>query len=289
MPATVAVTVAEWLEVAAADLGAAGVETPRVDAEWLLAHCLAVPRVALRMAPLRVVAGPVASCYAAALARRARREPLQQIIGSQEFRGTRVAVTRHVLVPRPETEVLVEWALELLPAGEPLVVDVGTGSGCIACAMAAERPSARVIALERSAQAAAAARANAADLGGRVRVLVGDLFAPLGDVRADLIVSNPPYLDAAMMAALPPEVAHFEPRAAVDGGADGLDVIRPLVAGARAHLRPGAALVLETAGGEQARRVAALLEAADLTQVSLRRDLAGVERFVAGRAPAEVA
>ena len=289
MPAAVAVTVAEWLDVAAADLGAVGVETPRVDAEWLLAHCLAVPRVALRMAPLRAVDGDVASCFAAALARRVRREPLQQIMGSQEFRGVRVAVTRHVLVPRPETEVLVEWALELLPAGGPLVVDVGTGSGCIACAMAAERPTARVIALERSAHAAAVERANAADLGGRVRVLVGDLFAPLGDVRADLIVSNPPYLDAALLAALPPEVAEFEPRMAVDGGADGLDVIRPLVAGARAHLRPGAALVLETAGGEQARRVAALLEAADFTQVSLRRDLAGVERFVAGRAPAEVA
>src|SRR5688572_11150487 len=137
MRAAVAVTVAEWLDVAAADLGAAGVETPRVDAEWLLAHCLAVPRLALRMAPLRVVDGDVASCYAAALARRARREPLQQIIGSQEFRGLRVAVTREVLVPRPETEVLVEWVLELLPAGEPLVVDVGTGSGCIACAIAA--------------------------------------------------------------------------------------------------------------------------------------------------------
>ena len=289
MDAAVAVTVAEWLDVAAADLSAAGVETPRVDAEWLLAHCLAVPRLELRMAPSRPVDGDVISRYAAALARRARREPLQQIIGSQEFRGVRVAVTRHVLVPRPETEVLVEWALELLPAGEALVVDVGTGSGCIACAMAAERPSARVIALERSPQAAAVARANAADLGGRVRVLVGDLFAPLGDVRADLIVSNPPYLDAAMLAALPPEVAEFEPRVAVDGGADWLDVIRPLVAGARAHLRPGAALVLETAGGEQAHRVGLLLEAADFTQVSLRRDLAGVERFVAGRAPAEVA
>jgi release factor glutamine methyltransferase len=289
MPAAVAVTVAEWLDVAAADLGAAGVETPRVDAEWLLAHCLAVPRLELRMAPSRAVDGDVVWRYAAALARRARREPLQQIIGSQEFRGIRVAVTRHVLVPRPETEVLVEWALELLPAREALVVDVGTGSGCIACAMAAERPAARVIALERSPQAAAVARANAADLGGRVRVLVGDLFAPLGDVRADLIVSNPPYLDAPMLAALPPEVAEFEPRVALDGGADGLDVIRPLVAGARAHLRPGAALVLETAGGEQARRVVALLDAADFTQVSLRRDLAGVERFVAGRAPAEVA
>ena len=289
MDAAVAVTVAEWLDVAAADLGAAGVETPRVDAEWLLAHCLAVPRLALRMAPLRAVDGDVAARSAAALRRRARREPLQHIIGSQDFRGVRVAVTREVLVPRPETEVLVEWALELLPAGAPVVVDVGTGSGCIACAIAEERPAARVIALERSAQAAAVARAHAADLGGRVRVLVGDLFAPLGDVRADLIVSNPPYLDAALLAALPPEVAEFEPRMAVDGGADGLDVIRPLVAGARAHLRPGAALVLETAGGEQARRVAALLEAADFTQVSLRRDLAGVERFVAGRAPAEVA
>jgi len=289
MEAAVAATVAEWLDIAAADLRAAGVETPRVDAEWLLAHCLAVPRLALRMAPERAVGGEVAACYAAAVARRARREPLQQIVGSQDFRGLRVTVTKDVLVPRPETEVLVEWALELLSPGEALVVDVGTGSGCIACAIAAERPAARVVAIERSTPAALVARRNAAAFGGRVHVLTGDLLAPLGDVRADLIVSNPPYLDAAMRAALPPEVADFEPPLAVDGGADGLDVIRPLVAGARAHLRPGGALVLESAGGEQAHRVAALLHAAAFTQVSLRRDLAGVERFVAGRVPAEVA
>jgi release factor glutamine methyltransferase len=289
MVSAVAVTVAEWLDSAAAELGAAGVETPRVDAEWLLAHCLAVERMTLRLAPARALADEAAARYAAAVARRARREPLQQIVGSQEFRSVRVRVTRAVLVPRPETEMLVEWALELLPAGDALVVDVGTGSGCIACAIAAERPAARVVAIERSPAAAAVARDNAAHLGPRVRVLVGDLLAPLGDLRADLIVSNPPYLDAALMAALPPEVAEFEPRAAVDGGADGLDVIRPLVAGAHARLRPGGALVLETAGGEQARRVAALLRAAFFTQVSLRRDLAGVERFVAGRAPAEVA
>lgn len=289
MPAAVASTVTEWLDVAAADLGAAGVDTPRVDAEWLLAHCLAVPRIALRMSPGRAVGGDAAACYTAAVARRARREPLQQIIGSQEFRGVRVRVTSDVLVPRPETEVLVEWALDLLRAEQPIVVDVGTGSGCIACAIAAERPTARVLAIERSAPAAAVARDNAAAFGGRVQVLVGDLCAPLGDVRADLIVSNPPYLDAAMMAALPREVMEFEPRAAVDGGVDGLEVIRPLVAAARSRLAAAGALVLETAGGEQARRVAALLEAADFSQISFRRDLAGVERFVAGRVPAEVA
>jgi release factor glutamine methyltransferase len=285
----VAATVAEWLDVAVADLGAAGVDTPRVDAEWLLAHCLAVGRMALRMSPARVVDGDAAACYAAAVARRARREPLQQIIGSQDFRGVRVRVTSDVLVPRPETEILVEWALELLRGEQPLVVDVGTGAGCIACAIAAERPTARVLAVERSTRAAAVARDNAAVFGARVQVVVGDLFAPLGDVRANLIVSNPPYLDAAMMAALPPEVMDFEPRAAVDGGADGLDVIRPLVAAAPARLAPAGALALETAGGEQARRVAALLAAAGFNQISFRRDLAGVERFVAGRVPAEVA
>jgi release factor glutamine methyltransferase len=289
MPAAAASTVAECLDAAAADLGAAGVLTPRVDAEWLLAHCLAVPRMTLRTSPPPVVPGDAAACYAAAVARRTRREPLQQIIGSQEFCGVRVRVTPDVLVPRPETEVLVEWALELLRAARPVVVDVGTGSGCIACAIAAERPSARVIAIERSAPAAAVARDNAAGFGGRVQVVVGDLLAPLGDARADLIISNAPYLDAAMMAALPPEVAEFEPREAVDGGVDGLDVIRPLVAAARSRLAAAGALLLETAGGDQARRVAALLEGATFTQVSFRRDLAGVERFVAGRVPAEVA
>jgi release factor glutamine methyltransferase len=285
----VASTVREWLDVAAADLGAAGVDTPRVDAEWLLAHCLAVDRMALRMSPVRVVDADIGFGYAAAVARRVGREPLQQIIGSQEFRSVRVRVTSDVLVPRPETEILVEWALELLRCEEPLVVDVGTGSGCIACAIAAERPTARVLAVERSAPAASVARDNLAVFGGRVHVVVGDLFEPLGEIRADLIVSNPPYLDSAMMAALPPEVIDFEPRVAVDGGPDGLDVIRPLVAAAPSRLAAAGVLILETAGGEQARRVAALLAVAGFNQISFRRDLAGVERFVAGRAPAEVA
>ncbi len=289
MAAVVATTVAEWLDVAAADLEAAGVDTPRVDAEWLLAHCLTVERLALRMQPARAVNGDTAARYAAAVARRARREPLQQIVGTQEFRSVRIEVTRDVLVPRPESEVLVDCALDLLPTGAALVIDLGTGSGCVACAIAMERPAARVIAVDCAAEAAAVARRNAAGFGERVAVLTGDLFEPLRGLRADLIVSNPPYLDAGMLSAVPPEVADFEPRLAIDGGADGLDVIRRIVAGAPAYLRPGGALVLETAGGEQAHTVAALLNAANFTQVSLRRDLAGVQRFVAGRLPAEVA
>jgi release factor glutamine methyltransferase len=193
------------------------------------------------------------------------------------------------MVPRPETELLAGWALERLPPAprRPLVVDVGTGGGCIACAIAAERPDATVIALDVSPRAAALARTNALALGlvTRVTVAVSDLLAALGVVQADLIVSNPPYLPTDLIDALAPEVSRHDPRLALDGGPDGLAVVRRLVQAAPDHLVAGGTLVLETGGGAQARAVAALLEAGGFVQVESRADLAGVERFAAGRRP----
>jgi release factor glutamine methyltransferase len=176
-----------------------------------------------------------------------------------------------------------------LPSGlaSPLVIDVGTGTGCIACAIAWERPTARVIALEASPRAAAMARDNVAALGllGRVTVEVSDLFCTLQSVRAHVVVSNPPYLPTDLIPTLSPEVSRHDPRIAMDGGPDGLSVLRRLVADAPAWLVPGGALVLETGGDAQVRDVVALMQAAGFTALETRRDLAGVERFVAGRRP----
>lgn len=279
-------TVGEQLQRATAALAAAGVAPARVDAEWLLAGVLDVPRLSLHLVLDRPLSGAALARYAEAVRRRALREPLQQVLGWEEFRGLRFQLSPGVLVPRPETETLVDWALALVPTGPCRVLDVGTGSGCIACAIAAERGDARVVATDVSAAAAALARRNAALLGlaGRVTVVVADLCSGLRG-GWDVVVANPPYLPSTMIPGLEPEVAQHEP-AAVDGGPDGLAVMGRLIADAPRVLRPGGALVLETAGGGQAERAAALMRQAGLTAVRVGRDLPGVERFVSGRAPA---
>ena len=271
-------------------LSAAGIPTARVDAEWLLAGVLGVGRVEAQLDLDRTLPAPVAASYEAAVRRRARREPLQQILGWEGFRGLPVRLTADVLVPRPETETLVEWALGLLPPQRDGVrlraLDLGTGSGAIACALAAERRVVDVVAIDVSRAAAAVARDNARQLGltARVSIVVGDLADPLGRGCADLIVSNPPYLPSASVLSLEPEVRAHEPRLALDGGDDGLAVIRRVVASAREALRPSAPLLVETAGGSQVGAVAGLFRAAGFTGVAVRADLAGVDRFVAGRA-----
>jgi len=285
--AAIATSTRAAVEAATARLLEAGIATARVDAEWLLAGLLGVGRAGLTASFDRDLSPAVLSRYEAAVARRRRREPLQQILGWEEFCGVRVAVTADVLVPRPETETLVEWALALLPPAGAVtrrVVDVGTGSGCIACALAAARPDLRVVAIDASPVAAHVARRNVSALGldGRVSVFVSDLFSALGRVNADLIVANPPYLPTRVLGHLAPEVVTHEPTLALDGGVDGLAVIRRLVLAAADRLGPGGALVLETGGGDQVAEVVALMRGAGLVDVVTRRDLAGVERFVAG-------
>jgi len=282
-------TVAGALARGIAALAAAGIETARVEAEWLLAEVVGVSRGRLALEPQRPVDADSGARYARMIARRSTREPLQHIVGTQAFRDVVVRVGPGAMVPRPETETLVGWALALLPdVPSPVVFDVGTGTGCIACAIAAERPASRVVALEISPAAVALARANVAALGleARVAVLESDLFAALGRLRADLVVANPPYLPSALIDALAPEVSRFDPRLALDGGSDGLDVIRRIARETRAYLTPGGVLALETAGGGQAGATVELLRAAGFDDARTRADLAGVERFVAavGRA-----
>jgi len=281
-------TVSTALAAGTDALRAAGVDGAGVDAEWLLASVLRMPRGALRVEPRRTLEPAEAGRYVARLRRRMNREPLQHVLGTAPFRHITLRVGPDALIPRPETELLAEWALELLPdtLASPLVIDVGTGTGCIACAIAWERPGARVVALEASPRAAAMARDNVAALGlaGRVSVEVSDLFATVGATRAHLVVSNPPYLPTDLIRTLSPEV-NRDPRIAMDGGGDGLGVIRRIIADAPSHLVPGGALLLETFGGEQAGSVAALLREHGFEAIETRRDLAGVERFVGGRRP----
>jgi len=284
-----AATFAAELDAATTVLEAAGLSSARVDAEWLLAGLLGVGRVSVRMDLAETVPAPIAERYAHAVSRRARREPLQRILGWEEFRGVRVRLTDAVLVPRPETETLVEWALALLPppgARRLLAIDLGTGSGCIACALASERPDLDVIAVDVSPAAAAVARDNTRALGlaSRVGVVAADLLDGIRDLDADLIVSNPPYLPSALVPELPPEVRIHEPRLALDGGADGLALIRRIATTARRYLRPSGALAVETAGGDQTEAAAALLRAAGWDRVAVRADLVGIDRFIAGRA-----
>ncbi|PYM98178.1 MAG: peptide chain release factor N(5)-glutamine methyltransferase [Candidatus Rokuibacteriota bacterium] len=284
-----AATFREQLDAATTTLEAAGVQTARVDAEWLLAGLLGIGRAGVRIDLSRVLSAPLAERYADAVRRRARREPLQRILGWEDFLGLRIRLTEAVLVPRPETEALVEWALTLLPPPGPrrlLALDLGTGSGCIACALAAGRSDLDVVALDVSLAAAAVARdnAHALDLAPRVRVVVADLLEGVRDLSADLIVSNPPYLPTGLVAGLEPEVRSHEPRIALDGGADGLALVRRLAAVGRTCLRRAGVLVVETAGGAQAAAAASLLRGAGFQSVAVRADLAGVDRFVAGNA-----
>src|SRR2546428_1571811 len=285
-----AATFGAELDAATTALEAAGLASARVEAEWLLAGLLGVGRVGVRLDLAGTLPEPLAERYAHAVRRRASREPLQRILGWEEFRGVRVRLTEAVLVPRPETETLVEWALELLrpPAAgrRVLAIDVGTGSGCIACALAAERSDLDVVAIDVSPAAAAVARENvrALQLSARIRVVVADLLDGISDPGADLIVSNPPYLPTALVPELPPEVRTHDPMLALDGGADGLALIRRIAAVARRGLRSSGVLVVETAGAAQAAATAALFQAAGFAQGAVRADLPRLDRFVAGRA-----
>jgi release factor glutamine methyltransferase len=290
-------TVRALLAEATARLDGAALPTARQDAEWLLASRLGVERFALYVEPGQTVTPDVAERFRALVERRAGHEPLQHLLGFEDFRGLRLRVSPAVLIPRPETEGLVAWALELLtgmPAegamsGPPLrVADLGTGSGAIACALASARPDVEVLAVESSSAALAVAADNVHALGleRRVRLLAGDLLAPLAPHagRLAMIVANLPYLPSALIPTLPREVRDFEPRAALDGGADGLQALRRLVTAAPAALRPGGWLVLEI-GEDQAGALASLMAAEGFVDIASRGDLRGVERYIAGRRP----
>lgn len=274
-------TLAHLVDSAAAALGGADA---RREAEALVAAALRIDRAALIAHPGRRIAGDALTRVQAWIVRRARGVPLAYLTGEREFWSLPVRVSPAVLVPRPETEGLVDCALALGGDGECSVVDLGTGSGCVALAIAHERPHWRVTATDASRAALDIARANAGALAlDRIEFLHGDWYAPLGGRRFDLIVSNPPYVAEGDPALDDPALRH-EPRGALTPGGDGLTALRQIIDGAPQALRPGGRIALEH-GADQARDVAALLVARGFTHVRCAPDLAGHERVTSASLP----
>lgn len=279
-------TVRAALTSAAGRLRAAGVADGEREAGWMLAHLLGCSAGALRLRGAERLTAEQMAVFAEMVARRARRQPVQYILGSEEFLGLTFQVTPAVLIPRLDTETLVKEALSCLSGrGEVSVADIGTGSGAIAVAIAHLLPAARVVAVDLSPEALAVARENAVRNGvaGRVEFRQGDLLAPLGDDRFDAILSNPPYIGDDELPGLMPEVRDWEPRLALTPGSDALLIHRRLAAEAPARLKPGGLLGVEV-GIRQAQAVATLFRQAGLVDVTLYRDTAGIERAVIGSA-----
>ena len=295
------VTVLEAIQKSAEFLAKKGVESPRLQTELLLAHLLKMPRMKLYLNFDRVLTPAETDALRELIKRRGLREPLQHITGSTSFCGHEIAVNRHVLVPRPETEMLAELGCEFLaerraPArqvdvsveraelvlGAPTALDFCTGSGCIAIALAAKCPEAKMVATDISAEALALAKENAErnNVAERIEFQQGDGFAALSAVGQasslsssetkttgwkpvplfDLIVSNPPYISSAEIATLEPEVRDFDPRAALDGGADGLEFYRLIASQASAFLKPAGKVMVEFGDG-QAEAIRKIFEA----------------------------
>lgn len=258
--------------------------TAKLDAELLLAHCLGKPRSFLRTWPEHEPTQPQLDAFAALLQRRQAGEPVAYLLGQQGFWSLDLEVAPHTLIPRPDTELLVETALQLGPLPPCRVLDLGTGTGAIALALARERWQWQITGVDRVPEAVELAERNRQRLGlGNVRFLAGSWFAPLNAEQFQLILSNPPYIRAD-----DPHLAEgdvrFEPASALVSGVDGLDDIRLIVAQAPEHLLPGGWLLLEH-GWDQAAAVRALLLARGFVQVESRRDLGGHERITLGRWP----
>jgi release factor glutamine methyltransferase len=264
----------ETLDLAVVELETAGVDTPRLDAEALLAAVLGTDRAALHADPRRMIELGAAERFDEMVRRRVRREPVAYILGKAHFRQLELMVDHRVLIPRPETEMLVELAED-----RQRVLDVGTGSGAIALAIAQERAGVTVTGIDSSPAAVEVARANAEALGIEAEFLIADLVV---GGPYDLVVSNPPYVRDSDWPGLAPEISLYEPEEALLGGPDGLDVVRRLVPAAAEVLRPGGLLAVEVGQG-QSRAVEALFERTGLRLLETQRDLARIPRVVRGR------
>lgn len=269
------------MSTVAAALSAARGKLPPNEARLLLGHVLQQNATWLLTHDDAALDEDQLLAFASLLARRGGGEPVAYLLGSREFMGRDFHVAPGVLIPRPETELLVELALAAIDDGAQRVLELGTGSGCIAASVALARPQAAVTALDISPAALAVAQRNCTTLGAPVRLLASDWFAAVGGERYDLILSNPPYIPSA-----DPHLAQgdlrFEPPGALASGGDGLDAIRHIVGTARAHLTPGGRLWFEH-GYDQAAAVAGLLAAAGYADIVQHRDLAGIVRVSGGR------
>ncbi len=265
-------------------LRAAGVESPVMDARLLVEAAAGATRADILSDPRRPLDAEQVNALDALVERRARREPISQILGRQGFWKIMLTVTPDVLTPRPETELVVERALEALPEmTRSNVLDLGVGSGAILLAILADRPAARGLGVDISEEALAVARENAASLGlaGRAALLRGDWASGLEGGSFDLVVSNPPYVSAGDIAGLEPEVRDHEPRVALDGGLDGLDAYRMLAGEILRVLKPGGRFVVEI-GSDQGESVQRLFTGAGADSVRVVQDLARRDRVVEG-------
>ncbi len=274
---TATATAGEALRAATDGLAAAGVESPRLDAELLLAEAAGLDRATIAADPETPLDGPASRVFGERVRRRLRREPVAYILGRKGFRRIELMVDGRVLIPRPETELLVEAALELKPSR---VLDVGTGSGAVALAVAEELPGCEVVATDTSRAALEVAAANAAMLGLAERVLLEDGTLPAGE-RFDLVLANLPYVSESAWGTLAPEITKFEPREALVAGPTGLEAIEALLEAVARERRPDA-IALEVGEG-QAGAVADRVREAGFAAVGARPDLAGIERVVVGR------
>lgn len=263
-----------------------GIESPRLNAELLVGHSLGLKRMQLYLQFERPLAEAELAKIRPLVKRRSEREPLQYIVGTTEFGGLTLKVDRRALIPRPETELLVEIAKELFAAAPPArVLDLGTGSGAIALALANHFATAAVMAVDVSAEALALAGENAASLGlaERVKFLQSDWFAAVpAEERFDLVVANPPYLSDAETRETAPEVQKFEPWNALSAGPDGSEALRRIIAAAPQRLTAGGGLLLETGIAQHAQLLEAA-KAAGFASAESRRDLTGRDRFVIAR------
>ncbi len=248
-------TVLEAIQKSTEFLAKRGIESPRLQAELLLAHRLRLPRMKLYLNFERALTDEETNEYREWIKRRGLHEPLQHITGSTSFCGFEIAVNRHALVPRPETEILAELGWTYLSGLNPpaTALDLGTGTGCIAIALASKCAGAKIFACDISPDALALARQNAENNKVQIEFLEGDGFAAVpNDARFDLIISNPPYIPTAEIETLQPEVRDFDPRKALDGGADGLDFYRRFAARGKPFLKPDGKIILEFGDGQAA-------------------------------------
>ncbi len=278
-------TIEAVLRWAADDFRARGVESPRLDAEVLLAHALSSTRIKLVLESKRPLEPAELARFRDLVRRRRAREPVAYIVGSREFYGRSFRVDARVLVPRPDTETLVDVALVRTRrvSLSMRALDLCTGSGCVAITLARERPTAQVLATDISDAALAVARDNALRLGAyNTAFASGDLFSAVGPGRRfDVIVTNPPYVPSFEIDTLAPDVRDHEPRAALDGGPDGLAILRRVVVGAAGYLTTPGVLAVEVGAGE-AEAAAALFERAGFTDIETTRDYGRIERVVSG-------
>lgn len=270
------------LGTATARLAAAGVPEPRADAEVLLARALGTDRAGLVVHGRDPLPADASSAFEALLVRRSGREPVSYLTGEREFWSLPVRVDRRVLIPRPETELLVETAMALAPRARR-VLDAGTGSGALAAALARELPGAAVWASDRDGGALEVARDNLARLAPAVGLVRSDWLTAFRARAFDLVVANPPYVRAAELAGLAPEVREHEPRCALLGGDDGLDALRALVGEAARVVEPGGWLLVEVGRGQAASVLREFAVREVFCRTVVRSDAAGIERVVGGQ------